>query len=110
MDKVSIRESGKESITKVRNLHTNAEYSYVEIELITGRTHQIRSHLAYIGHPAIGDPTYAPRRPNYGLAGQALHSKELTFVHPSTGETIHVETELPAYYQELIAKLHSESI
>lgn len=83
-NKVSIRESGKESITKVRNLHTNGEYSYVEIELITGRTHQIRAHLASVGHPVIGDIKYGDKNINnkmrkMGLPFQLLHSYGLEF-------------------------------
>ena len=70
--------------------------------LETGRTHQIRVHMAYIGHPVVGDPVYAPRRKNYGLSGQALHSQAITFVHPRTGETMHFETELPDYYKNVL--------
>ena len=76
--------------------------SLVKIQLHTGRTHQIRVHMAYIGHPVVGDPVYASRRKNYGLSGQALHSKAITFVHPRTGETMHFESELPDYYTDVI--------
>ncbi|MGO4987611.1 RluA family pseudouridine synthase [Gallicola sp. Sow4_E12] len=84
INKVEVRESGKESITKVRNLHTNGEYSYIEIELITGRTHQIRAHLAAVGHPVIGDIKYGDRNINkkmkkLGLSFQLLHSYGLEF-------------------------------
>ena len=74
----------------------------MKLVLETGRTHQIRVHMAYINHPVVGDPVYASRRKNYGLAGQALHSQAITFVHPRTGETMHFETDLPDYYKKVI--------
>lgn len=106
--RMTVTASGKPSVTHFEVVERFADATDLSLVLETGRTHQIRSHMAYIGHPAIGDPMYAPRRPSYGLAGQALHSKELTFVHPVTGETIHVEIDLPEYYKDLILKLRTE--
>ncbi len=84
LNKVNVKADGKESITKVKNLYTNGEFSYIEIELITGRTHQIRAHLAAVGHPVIGDIKYGDRNINkkmkkLGLPFQLLHSYGLEF-------------------------------
>jgi 23S rRNA pseudouridine1911/1915/1917 synthase len=64
--------------------------------------------MAFIGHPAIGDPVYSGKRPTYGLIGQALHSKSLKFIHPNTGKVIEVDSELPEYYRNLLDRLSSE--
>ena len=93
---------GKPAITHFEVIDRLGEISDLKLILETGRTHQIRVHMAYIGHPVVGDPVYASRRKNYGLIGQALHSQAITFVHPRTGETMHFETELPDYYTSVL--------
>ena len=100
--KMAVIKDGKNAVTHFEVLDRLGEVSDLKLILETGRTHQIRVHMAYIGHPVVGDPVYAPRRKNYGLAGQALHSQAITFVHPRTGETMHFEVDLPDYYEALL--------
>ena len=71
----------------------------------TGRTHQIRVHLASIGHPLLGDTVYGAKKPVPGLAGQCLHAKKLTFTHPSTGEKMTVECDLPDWFEAVRRRL-----
>lgn len=80
-------------------------YTHVRCRLETGRTHQIRVHMAYIGHPILGDIVYGRKKPEKGLTGQCLHAKELRFLHPRTGELVEVRTELPAYFTEVLKSL-----
>ena len=100
--KMAVIKDGKPAVTHFEVLDRFGEISDIKLILETGRTHQIRVHMAYIGHPVVGDPVYAPRRKNYGLSGQALHSRAITFVHPRTGETMHFECDLPVYYQDVL--------
>ena len=100
--KMAVIKDGKNAVTHFEVLDRLSELTDLKLILETGRTHQIRVHMAYIGHPVVGDPVYAPRRKNYGLAGQALHSQAITFVHPRTGETMHFEVDLPEYYEALL--------
>ena len=100
--KMAVNKDGKSAVTHFEVLERFGEITDLKLVLETGRTHQIRVHMAYIGHPVVGDPVYASRRKNYGLAGQALHSQAITFVHPRTGETMHFECGLPDYYQAVI--------
>ena len=80
-------------------------YTHVRCRLETGRTHQIRVHMAHIGHPVLGDLTYGRKKPEKGLSGQCLHARELIFQHPRTGEMVHLVTELPEYFRDVLAKL-----
>jgi len=80
-------------------------YTHVRCQLETGRTHQIRVHMAHLGHPLLGDYTYGSPSPDKGLEGQCLHARRLRFVHPRTGEKIVVETELPEYFKDVLARL-----
>lgn len=97
--------SGKPSVTHFKVLERFQQATLVEADLESGRTHQIRVHLQYIGHPVVGDPIYAHGRKNWDLAGQALHARALTFEHPVSGETIHLECPLPDYFQSLLERL-----
>ena len=84
-------------------------YSHVRCKLETGRTHQIRVHMAHIGHPLLGDEVYGHAKlPEKGLVGQCLHAKELQFVHPRTGELVHLDTELPEYFKDVLNRLGNE--
>ena len=100
--KMAVTKEGKSAVTHFEVVERLGEITDLKLVLETGRTHQIRVHMAYIGHPVVGDPVYAPRRKSYGLSGQALHSQAITFVHPRTGETMHFETELPDYYKNVL--------
>lgn len=103
--KMAVIKDGKHAVTHFEVIDRLGELTDLKLILETGRTHQIRVHMGYIGHPVVGDPVYASRRKNYGLTGQALHSKAITFVHPRTGETMHFEVDLPDYYKKLIDTL-----
>lgn len=82
-------------------------YTHVRCKLETGRTHQIRVHMASLGHPLLGDFTYGSPSPEKGLEGQCLHARALQFIHPCTGEPVHLETPLPDYFLEVLSKLGS---
>ena len=84
-------------------------YTYVRCRLETGRTHQIRVHMASIGHPLLGDGLYGAPSPEKGLDGQCLHARELKFVHPRTGENIHLTTDLPDWFQTVLSRLGPET-
>ncbi|MCD8253955.1 MAG: RluA family pseudouridine synthase [Oscillospiraceae bacterium] len=84
------------------------EFTHIRCRLRTGRTHQIRVHMAHIGHPVLGDTVYAPKRPTRGQPGQCLHARELKFIHPATGEQMHLETPLPDYFTAALAGLGGE--
>ena len=83
-------------------------YTHVRCRLETGRTHQIRVHMASIGHPLLGDGVYGAPSPEKGLEGQCLHARELKFIHPRTGEQMHFETELPIWFTEVLSRLGPE--
>ncbi|MBS1401587.1 MAG: RluA family pseudouridine synthase [Oscillospiraceae bacterium] len=80
-------------------------YTHVRCNLETGRTHQIRVHMAYIGHPILGDMVYGRKRPEKGLEGQCLHARALRFLHPRTGEPVTLTCDLPQYFQDVLARL-----
>ena len=97
--------NSKPAVTHWQLLASYRGYSHILCRLETGRTHQIRVHMASIGHPLLGDFTYGAPSPEKGLEGQCLHARRLRFVHPRTGEHILLETELPAYFMEVLARL-----
>lgn len=103
--KMTVVEDGKPSVTHFKVVNRYREGTDLEVKLETGRTHQIRAHMTYIGHPVFGDPLYASKRNSFGLEGQCLHSKSIRFVHPRTGEELYFETELPEYYEKLLQGL-----
>ena len=102
--KFAVTRDGKHSITHYRTLEAFPYASLLEVELETGRTHQIRVHMAYIGHPVAGDPLYGPRKTLKGH-GQFLHAKTLGFTHPTTGELVEFTAEDPAIFKETLEKL-----
>lgn len=100
---------GKEAVTHFRVLERFRDFSLLHCRLETGRTHQIRVHLAYIGHPVAGDPIYGPRRQALGLTAQALHAYRLGFVHPRTGQWLQFEAPLPPDFARALAQLRGEA-
>ncbi len=84
-------------------------FTHVRCILETGRTHQIRVHMTHIGHPLLGDLVYGRKKAEKGLSGQCLHAKRLKFIHPTTGEPMAFETELPDYFSEILKKLGKET-
>lgn len=108
--KMSINEkNGKEAVTHYRVLRRFRRFTFVECQLETGRTHQIRVHMASIGHPLLGDQVYGPAKvPFSGLQGQTLHAGVLGIIHPSTGEYMEFTAPLPAYFEALLKKLETD--
>ena len=96
---------GREAVTHYQVVDSHDGYTHLTCRLETGRTHQIRVHMAHIGHPLLGDPVYGPKRPFPGLTGQCLHAAQLTFTHPSTGERLTVEAPLPDWFQNTLNRL-----
>lgn len=98
----------KDAITHYHVLETYDAYTYVECKLETGRTHQIRVHMASIGHPVLGDEVYGPAKcPIKGLQGQTLHAMTLGFIHPRTGEYVEFTGELPEYFENLLTRFRN---
>ena len=97
--------NSKPAVTHWQLLASYRGYSHILCRLETGRTHQIRVHMASIGHPLLGDFTYGAPSPEKGLEGQCLHARRLRFVHPRTGEHVLLETNLPAYFTDVLSRL-----
>ncbi len=106
--KQAVTAKGKEAVTRFQVLERFGDYTLVELTLETGRTHQIRVHMAYIGHPVAGDPAYGPRKTLKG-EGQFLHAQTLGFTHPSTGEEMAFTAPVPAIFQETLEKLRQKN-
>ncbi len=102
--KQAVTAKGKPAVTRFTVLERFGNYTLVELQLETGRTHQIRVHMAYIGHPVAGDPLYGPRKTLKGH-GQFLHAKTLGFTHPTTGELVEFTAEEPIIFKETLDKL-----
>lgn len=98
--------NGREAITHYRVLKRFQQFTYIECQLETGRTHQIRVHMSSIGHPILGDQVYGPAKCPYKLQGQTLHAKVLGIIHPTTGEYMEFDAPLPDYFQGLLEKMH----
>ena len=103
------QKNSREAVTHWCVLERFAGYTLVECRLETGRTHQIRVHMAYRGHPILGDTVYGHKKPELGQDSQCLHAKELTFVHPRTGARVTVTCEQPDYMQTLLEKLRARA-
>ncbi len=100
-----VHKNAKNAITNYHVLKRFKGYTYLELKLETGRTHQIRVHLSYIGHPVAGDLKYGPARPHFDLKGQFLHAAVLGFKHPRTGACLKFEAPLPAELEAVLEKL-----
>jgi len=102
----AMRHDGKRAVTHWRVIERLKGYTFMELTLETGRTHQIRAHMAMIGHPVLGDDLYGAARGPAANEGQYLHAIELGFDHPKTGERLRFESPLPRYFTEMLDKLH----
>lgn len=107
--KQAVTAKGKPALTRFHVLERFGDYTLIELQLETGRTHQIRVHMAYIGHPIAGDTTYGPRKTLAGN-GQFLHARTLGFTHPKTDDLMTFEAEPPKIFQETLAKLRKDEI
>lgn len=96
---------GRHAVTHYKVLERFGDYTYIECKLETGRTHQIRVHMADIGHPVLGDAVYGPAKCPFKLEGQTLHAKILGFIHPSAGEYMEFDAPLPEYFVSLLERL-----
>ena len=103
--KMAVVQGGREAITHFNVLERFGQYTLVECILETGRTHQIRVHMASIGHSIVGDPLYGIKKEKFNLQGQLLHAKTIGFVHPTTGEMMEFSSEIPEYFQKVLEKL-----
>ncbi|GFI61488.1 ribosomal large subunit pseudouridine synthase D [Clostridiales bacterium] len=102
--KMAVVSGGVRAVTHYRVLERLGKFTYIEAQLETGRTHQIRVHMTYIGHPLLGDKVYGPKKQPFSLDGQVLHARVLGFVHPSTGEYMEFEAPLPEYFNKLLER------
>ena len=106
--KMAVRKDGKNAVTHFDVIKRYNGYTYLDIKIDTGRTHQIRVHLAEIGYPIVGDGVYSNGRNPFNVIGQMLHAKSLEFKHPITGEILKLEAPIPEYFKEVINKLEEK--
>jgi 23S rRNA pseudouridine1911/1915/1917 synthase len=106
--KMAVVPNGRNAVTHYRVLKRYPSNTLVECRLETGRTHQIRVHMAHIGHPLVGDPVYGYKKQKFRLKGQMLHAKKLGFIHPSTGEYMEFDTDLPEYFKKILENLEKQ--
>ena len=102
-----INQNSKNAVTHYKVLEEYKDFSFVALKLETGRTHQIRVHMAYLGHPVAGDPVYGPKNGVTSLNGQCLHAGIIGFDHPSSGEHIRLEAPLPGYFTDFIGRINN---
>ena len=106
--KMAVAPKGKEAITHFEVLERfENKYTLLKVNIETGRTHQIRVHMSYIGYPLIGDEVYSNGKNEFGIKGQCLHAWKLDFRHPITEKPMHIEAKMPEYFEEVIEKLKS---
>lgn len=106
--KMAVVIGGREAITHFRVLERFGQYTLVECVLETGRTHQIRVHMASIGHSIVGDPLYGLKKEKFSLNGQLLHAKTIGFIHPKTGQMMEFTSEIPEYFENILEKLRKK--
>lgn len=105
---MAVKDSGRRAVTHYKVLKRYKEFTFAEFKLETGRTHQIRVHCKYIGHPIVGDPVYGYEKQKFKLNGQLLHAWKLELTHPFTGERMSFEAPLPDYFQAVLQKLDKQ--
>lgn len=106
--KMAVTKKGKEAITHFQVLERFDKYTLLKVKIDTGRTHQIRVHMAEIGHPVVGDMLYSNGKNEFGVEGQMLHATSLDFKHPVTQKPLHLEAPLPEYFEEVLKQLRSK--
>lgn len=103
--KMSVTRDGKEAVSHIKVVKRYGNYTLIRVKIDTGRTHQIRVHMAKIGHPVVGDEVYSSGKNEFGVKGQMLHSTILKFKHPISGKEIMLEAPLPRYFEDVLSKL-----
>ncbi len=101
---MAIVEGGRNAVTHYKVIERLKGFTYLNLRLETGRTHQIRVHMAHIGHPVAGDEVYGPKKVITSLSGQCLHAKKIGFIHPRSGEYLEFDSQLPSYFQDFIKR------
>lgn len=108
--KMAVTKNGKNAVTHIKVLKRYDKYTLLQVNIETGRTHQIRVHLSHIGYPIVGDCTYSNGKNEFGIVGQCLHSKLLEFKHPITGKEMKLEAPLPEYFENILKELEPRKI
>lgn len=108
--KMSVTRDGKEAVSHIKVIKRYGNYTLIRVKIDTGRTHQIRVHMAKIGHPVVGDEVYSSGKNEFGVKGQMLHSTILKFKHPISGKGIMLEAPLPQYFEDVLSKLDEKNI
>ena len=103
--KMAVTEDGREAVTEYKVIKRYDRYTLCEFSLKTGRTHQIRVHAKYLGHPVVGDPEYGYKNQKFKLNGQLLHAKKLQFIHPSKNKLVEFEAPIPTYFEDVLKKI-----
>jgi len=107
---MAVRQGGREAVTHFSVIERFGGFTHLRLRLETGRTHQIRVHMAYMGHPVAGDDVYGPKKVISYLGGQCLHAKKLGFIHPETKEYVEFESELPEYFKKFLERCKNGNI
>jgi len=107
--KMSVTRDGKEAVSHIKVVKRYGNYTLIRVKIDTGRTHQIRVHMAKIGHPVVGDEVYSSGKNEFGVKGQMLHSTILKFKHPIYGKEIKLEAPLPQYFKDVLSKLEEKT-
>ena len=106
--KMAVVAGGRVAVSEWRVLERFSDYTLLEVSLKTGRTHQIRVHMAHLGHPVVGDKVYTKKKPPFATQGQMLHAGKLGLTHPRTGERMEFTAPLPEYFEEILRKLRAK--
>jgi 23S rRNA pseudouridine1911/1915/1917 synthase len=106
--KIAVVEDGRRAVTHFKVIERYKNTTLIECSLETGRTHQIRVHMAHINHPVVGDPVYGYKKQRFKLEGQLLHAKLLGFIHPASGEYMEFESKMPDYFENALNILKKE--